>query len=161
MNTEDSRTLRVPAGEGEKLWVLGDLYEFKAGGDDTGEAFALFETTATPGLPGPPMHVHHREDESFYVLEGEMEVTVNGETAMAVAGTFFHIPRGTPHTFKNAGEVPARFLGLVAPAGLERFFGEIGEPVVDGGEPPSGPPDIEKVLMTAPKYGLEILPPPS
>jgi hypothetical protein len=84
------------------------------------------------------------------------------ETRVSVvgAGTFVNIPKGTLHTFRNAGTMPVRFLGMVAPSGFEGFFEEVGEPAADASSPPAGPPDVEKVMATAPKYGLEISPPP-
>ena len=151
----------VLRGEGRALWVLGDLYEFKAVSEDTRGAFATWETTATPGLPGPPPHIHHREDETFYVLEGEVELFVNGRVIEAATGTFVNIPRGTLHTFRNTGTDPARLLVSVVPGGFEKFFYEIGEPATDPASPPAGPPDVEKVLAAAPKYDLEIPPPPA
>lgn len=157
-NVERGAT-RVAPGEGRALWVLGDLYEFKATGESTGGAYALVETTVSPGLPGPPPHIHHREDEAFYVLEGEVELNVEGNVSTAGPGSFVNVPKGTLHTFKNAGTTPARFLGIVAPAGFEGFFEEVGEPVTDKTAPPAGPPDVEKVMALAPKYGLEIPPP--
>jgi quercetin dioxygenase-like cupin family protein len=140
--------------------VLGDLYEFKAVSEDTGGAYAAVEVTATPGLPGPPPHIHHREDEAFYLLEGELELFVEGDTGVVGAGSFVNIPRGMLHTFRNAGAESARFVAVVAPAGFEGFFEEVGEPATDPSSPPAGPPDVEKVLAAAPKYGLEIPPPP-
>lgn len=158
---ESSRNVtRVAPGEGRSLWVLGDLYEFKAVGEDTGGAYALVETTASPGVPGPPPHIHHREDEAFYVLEGEIELTVEGSVSTVGPGSFVNLSKGSLHTFRNAGEAPARFLAIVAPAGFEKFFFEVGEPATDKSSPPEGPPDVEKVLAAAPKYGLEIPPPP-
>lgn len=150
----------VAPGEGRATWVLGDLYRLLATTEDTGGTYALWETTAMPGLPGPPPHVHHNEDEAFYVLEGEIELFVDGAVSTAGPGAFVNIPRGTLHTFKNAGATPARMLGMVAPGGFEGFFEEVGEPATDPSKPPEGPPDVEKVLATAPKYGLEIPPPP-
>jgi mannose-6-phosphate isomerase-like protein (cupin superfamily) len=152
---------QVASGEGRTLWVLGDLYEFKATGEDTGGKFALWETTTPPGNPGPPPHIHHNEDEVFYILDGELELTVEGHVSVVGAGTFVNIPKGTLHTFRNAGTTPARFLGMVAPGGFEKFFEEVGEPARDPYSPPAGPPDVEKVMATAHKYGLEIPPPPS
>jgi mannose-6-phosphate isomerase-like protein (cupin superfamily) len=150
----------VASGEGKTLWVLGDLYEFKATGEDTGGTFALWETTTPPGNPGPPPHIHHNEDEAFYILEGELELMVEGRASVVGAGTFVNILKGTLHTFKNAGTTPARFLGLVAPAGFEGFFEEIGEPATDpSSSPPADPPDVGKIMAAAPKYGLEIPPP--
>jgi hypothetical protein len=85
---------------------------------------------------------------------------VEGRTSVVGAGTFVNIPKGILHTYKNAGTTPARFLGMVAPSGFEGFFKEIGEPARDRSSPPSGQPDVEKIMATAPKYGLEIPPPP-
>jgi mannose-6-phosphate isomerase-like protein (cupin superfamily) len=158
-NVERGAT-QVASGEGKTLWVLGALYEFKATGEDTGGTFALWETTTPAGNPGPPPHIHHNEDEVFYVLEGELELMVEGRTSVAGPGTFVNIPKGTLHTFRNAGTAPARFLGMVAPSGFESFFEEVGEPARDRSSSPSGSPDVEKIIATAPKYGLEIPPPP-
>lgn len=156
---ESGRDARcVSGGEGRMLWVLGDLYEFKAVSEDTDGAYATWETMVTPELAGPPPHIHHKEDESFYVLEGEVELSVNGRMIEASSGTFVNIPRGTLHTFRNAGTMPARLLVTVVPAGFEKFFYEVGDPATDT-RPPEGPPDVEKVMAIAPKYGLRIVPP--
>ncbi len=147
---------QVDPGEGKTLCVLGDLYRFLVAREHTNGAFAVFETTATPGLPGPP-HIHHREDEAMYVLEGELELSVEGSTSRAGSGAFVSIPRGTLHTWRNVGNAPARILGMMTPGGFEDFFEEVGEPVEDPYRPPAGPPDVGKVLAAAPRYGLEIL----
>ena len=160
MESKEREVVRVEAGAGRMLWVLGDLYEIKATREETGGAYALIDVTSNPGIPGPPPHIHHGEDEAFYVLEGEIELTVKGEVFMVGPGSFVNAPKGTPHTFRNAGTTPARFLALLAPAGLENFFEEIGEPATDPSSPPAGPPDVEKIMATAPRYGVEILPPP-
>lgn len=148
----------VSSGEGETLWVLGDLYELKATGEETGGTFALWETTTPPGNPGPPPHVHCNEDEAFFLLEGRLELVVEGHVSVIGPGSFVNVPKGILHTFRNVGTIPASFLGLVAPAGFEGFFKEVGEPATDDTTPPSGPPDIEKVLTAASKYGLEVPP---
>lgn len=160
MESRDGGVTRVEAGAGRMLWVLGDLYEIKAAGGDTHGAYTLIEVTGNPGLPGPPPHVHHNEDEAFYVLEGEVELTVEGAVSTAGPGSFVNLPRGTAHAFRNAGEKAVRLLALITPAGLENFFEEIGEQVTDLSSPPAGPPNVEKILNTAPRYGVEILPPP-
>ncbi|MDQ4128175.1 MAG: quercetin 2,3-dioxygenase [Actinomycetota bacterium] len=150
---------QVEPGEGKTLLVLGDLYRFVVASEETNGAFAVFETTATPGLPGPPPHIHHREDEAVYVLEGEFELYVEGNTTTVGPGVFVSIPKGTLHTWSNAGNAPARILAMVTPGGFEDFFEEVGEPVEAPYCPPAGPPDVEKVLAAAPRYGLEILSP--
>ena len=147
-----------PPGQGE-LHAAG-IAEIliKATGDDTNGKYALFEALVPPG-GGPPPHVHSREEEGFYVLEGEITFTVNGERAVAAAGTFANMPVGTPHSFKNESTKPARMLISVAPAGLEQMFFEVGVPLPEGATTalPPTKDEIEKLLATAPRYGIEIL----
>ncbi len=159
MEVNDPRALHVAQGEGKKLWVADELVTFKASGEDTGGAYALTDSLVPPG-GGPPPHLHHREDEAFWVLEGELEVTVGEATFGAGAGSFVHLPKGVPHAYRNVGAGPARFLTLMVPAGLEGFFEEVGKPGGDASSPPPfGEEDIEKLLAVAPKYGVEVLPP--
>src|SRR5207253_10869360 len=108
---------------------------------------------------GPPPHVHSLEEEGFYVLEGEMTFTINGERVVATAGMFGNMPVGTPHSFKNESREPARMLISVAPAGLEQMFFEVGVPLAEGSTTASPPTkeEIEKLLAIAPSYGIEIM----
>jgi quercetin dioxygenase-like cupin family protein len=151
----------LQAGEGRSIWVIGDRYTIKAAGRDTGAAFALIEALVPPG-GGPPPHIHRREDEAFYVLEGELQFHVDGLDITAEAGAWITLAKGSLHHFKNVGSTPARMLILVTPAGLEDFFLEVGREAVAGESEPAGPTpaDIQKLLETAPKYGLEIRLPP-
>ncbi|TCJ13892.1 cupin domain-containing protein [Rubrobacter taiwanensis] len=151
----------VPPGEGNLLYLVGDLYAFKVTGEETNGAFALWEAVIPPQA-GPPPHIHHREDESFYVLEGEIEFLEGEHTFPGGAGSFVYIPRGTLHRFKNVGTRTSRALIMVTPAGLEKMFEEIATPATDPSAPPPppGPEDVEKLLAVAPRYGLEIVPPP-
>ena len=151
----------VPPGEGNLLYLVGDLYAFKVTGEETNGAFALWEAVIPPQA-GPPPHIHHREDESFYVLEGEIEFLEGERTFIGAAGSFVYIPRGTLHRFKNVGTRTSRALIMVTPAGLEKMFEEIATPATDPSAPPPppGPEDVEKLLAMAPKYGFEIPPPP-
>jgi len=148
----------IPPGEGELLWVVGELLTLKVVGTDTSGAFAVLEEI-TPPQGGPPPHMHSREDETFYVLEGELEFRVSDRTLLATAGSVIYGPRGILHTFKNVGTTPSRILVLVTPAGLEKMFEELGEPVTDPSSPPEGPPDIERLMAVNRKYGVEIPPP--
>ena len=160
MGMNEPRALHVTEGEGKKLWVADELMAFKASGKDTGGAYALTDSVV-PSWGGPPPHVHLREDEAFWVLEGDLEVTVGETTFGAGAGSFVHLPKGVPHAYRNVGSGPARFLTLMVPAGLEGFFEEVGKPGSDASSPPPfGEEDIERLLEVAPKYGVEILPPP-
>jgi len=161
METSDRSATHVPPGEGASVWLLGDLYTFKAVSEDTGGAFALWETVSPPES-GPPPHLHRREDETFYVLEGELEFLVGDDTIRAGAGSFVYVPKETMHTFKNVGTEPAKFLATVVPGGFEKFFFEAGEPATDKTSPPvqEVPPDVERLVATAAKYNCEIPPPP-
>jgi len=149
-------TLRPPS-EGRTIAVVGDVYRFLATGEDTDGKYALFEAIVGPG-GGPPPHVHSREEEGFYVLEGEIRFLIDGKSVVATAGMFANLPVGIPHSFKNETSRPAKMLISVAPAGLENMFFEIGVPVPQGATtaPPPTKEDIEKLLAVAPKYGIEI-----
>src|SRR5438067_12826701 len=149
-------TVRI-AAQGRTVAVVGDVYRFLATGEDTNGKYALWETIVLPG-GGPPPHVHSREEEGFYVLEGEITFTFNGERVVATAGTFANMLVGTPHSFKNESDRPAKMLILVAPAGLERMFFEVGQPVEEDATTAAPPTkeEIEKLLAVAPRYGIEI-----
>ena len=151
----------VPADEGRSFWLLTDLHTFKAMGEDTGGAFALSELTACTQL-GPPPHIHHNEDESYYVLEGEFEFVDDGHSFTAGPGSFFHLPRGRLHVHRNAGDTPARALVLVVPAGVEKFVEEAGEPAEDPSAipPPPEMQELQAIVEKAQKYGIEVPPPP-
>jgi quercetin dioxygenase-like cupin family protein len=144
--------------QGRTIAVVGDVYRFLATGDDTNGKYALFEALVGPG-GGPPPHVHSREEEGFYVLEGEITFTINGERVVATAGMFANMPVGTPHSFKNQSNKPARMLISVAPAGMEKMFFEVGVPLTEGATTalPPTKEEIEKLLTIAPRYGIEII----
>lgn len=154
-----NRAKHVAPGEGKTLWVAGDLVTLKMVGNDTDGAFLLGEEFSPPG-GGPPPHIHHREDEMFCVLEGEYEFLVGERTIRAGAGSVVYGPRNLPHAFKNVGTTPARMLAFVTPAGFEGFLEEVGEEATEQSSSPSfGQEEIELLLATAPKYGIEMLPP--
>lgn len=150
-------TLRK-APDGRAVAVVGDIYRFLAVGEETNGAYALWEATVLPG-GGPPPHVHRREEEGFYVLEGEITFTIGEKRVVATAGTFANMPVGTPHSFKNESDRPARMLISVVPAGLEGMFFEVGQPVEKDATsaPPPSQAEIERLLEAAPRYGIEIL----
>jgi len=100
------------------------------------------------------------QEETFYVLEGEMEFVTAGVTTRAAAGSLVRIPRGVLRDYRNVGSKPARVLVLYAPGGFEGFFEEVGELVTDHSAPPEDPPDVGKLVAAAAKYGSEIPPPP-
>ena len=156
MNMTHQPTIRKP-GEGRTIAVVGDVYRFLATGDDTNGKYALWEAIVPSG-GGPPPHVHSREEEGFYILEGEITFQIGEERVVATAGMFANMPVGTPHSFKNESDQPAKMLISVAPAGLEQMFFECGVPVAQGATtaPPPSKAEIEKLLEIAPRYGIEI-----
>jgi quercetin dioxygenase-like cupin family protein len=154
--TMTKAVIRNP-GEGRTIAVVGDVYRFLATGEDTNGKYALWEALVPPG-GGPPPHVHSREEEGFYILEGEITFQVGDKRLVAGPGVFANMPVGTPHAFKNESNKSARMLISVAPAGLERMFFEFGVPLAEGATtalPPTRE-EIEKLLAVAPKYGIEI-----
>ena len=149
-------TIRKP-NEGRVIGVVGDLYRFLAVGEDTDGRYATIEAIVPPG-GGPPPHIHSREEESFYILEGEITFQIGDDRVVATAGMFANMPIGSLHSFKNASNEPAKMLVSVAPAGLEKMFFEVGQPVEPGATtvPPPSREEIEKLLAIAPRYGVEI-----
>lgn len=143
--------------EGRTIAVVGDVYRFLATGEDTNSTYAMWEAIVPPG-GGPPPHVHSREEEGFYILEGEITFQIGDERVVATAGMFANMPVGTPHSFKNQSNLPAKMLITVAPAGLEQMFFECGVPVEQGATTALPPTkgEIEKLLAIAPRYGIEI-----
>ncbi|QEH38128.1 Quercetin 2,3-dioxygenase [Aquisphaera giovannonii] len=144
------------AGGGKSIWVVGDRYTIKCHGRETDGAFALIEATIPPGGGSPP-HIHSREDEAFYLLEGQVDFHADGRTYPAAPGAWVTLPRGSLHHFKNTGPGPARMLIMVMPAGLEDYFLEVGREAREGeAERAPTPQDIEKLIEAAPRYGLEL-----
>ena len=80
-------------------------------------AAAFYEYVSEPGVTGPPQHVHHGHDETFYVVDGTFEFTMGPDSALLPRGAFLYVPRDTPHTFRNAGDDPGRIVGTFAPGG--------------------------------------------
>lgn len=122
---------------------------FRLDGDDTGGGCALVEHPLAPRTLAAPLHTHAREDEYTYVLEGEVGVLVGGSVAVARPGDVVLKPRGVAHTFWNAGNTTARVLELIAPAGFEDYFRELGQLVVPGAEP-----DVQRLSELCQRYQL-------
>jgi quercetin dioxygenase-like cupin family protein len=151
----------IPPGEGRSLWVLGELVTYKVSSDQTSGAYSLFEVTTPPGGESPP-HVQHREDESFFVLEGEYEFLLEDRLTRMGAGSSVYVPKGNLHAHKNVGEGPARMLiGHTPGRAHERFFEEVGRCVKDllSPSPLEAPPSMEEIVAIAAGYGIEIPPP--
>ncbi len=147
----------VAPAEGQSVWAFGDRYTIKVTGAETRGAFALMECLIYPDSFTPP-HIHHAEDEMFYILEGTLTLWVGGRSVMGEAGTFVVVPKSTIHAFKNETDVNVRALIMLTPAGFEQFFLAIGVPV--SGEHTTPPPPatdaIETVIRLAPAYHMEV-----
>jgi mannose-6-phosphate isomerase-like protein (cupin superfamily) len=149
----------VEPGAGEALWFGPNRMTIKAQARQTGGGFGLVESWVPAGA-SPALHVHHGEDESFYVLEGELRFVCGEREFLARTGSFVFLPRDVPHTFRVEGNRDARLLTLLTPGGMERFFADAGRPAEGPGLPPAGPPDIALQSRVAPLYGNEIVGPP-
>ena len=143
------------------IGVVGDTYTILVSGKDTAGRYTLIDMYVPPG-GGPPPHRHDFE-EMFTILEGEIELTFRGTTAVATAGETVNVPANAPHVFRNAADRPARLLCLCSPAGQEDFFREVGVPLAHRTEPPP-PLDeaataafIAKAVALAPRYRTELL----
>ena len=145
------------------IGLVGDTYTILLSGKDTAGRFSLIDMFIPPG-GGPPPHRHDFE-ESFIILEGEIEATFRGEKTTAVAGQTIHIPANAPHQFQNKSDKSARLLCICAPAGQEEFFIEVGVPVATRTTPPPKLDEVaeaafrQKALALAPKYKTEFVTP--
>lgn len=161
---ENSKPAPITTGpqDGQNLSVVGDTYRILVTDKETGGAFAAIDMLIPPnGGPGP--HSHAGFQESFYIIDGEIEVRSEVSTYIAKKGSFVSIPKGgIVHCFKNKTDQVAHLLCLVVPSGLEEFFMEIGQPVAVGSFLPPPPMDEEamkKILPIVEKYGQKLFPP--
>ena len=169
MTTE--RDKAVPGGvaqyarrvdSGSSVWYMGNLFTILAGSENTEGRFALIEILARKGTE-PPRHFHHREDEAFYVLEGEITFYIGEETYVATPGTFVFAPRGIPHSWEVETDV-VRKLVTLTPGGAEKHFRDprFSEPARTPTlpPPPEGPPDVAALVADMERYGVEVVGPP-
>src|SRR5690242_11764328 len=164
---DPTRELAIARSDDEALVhlaVVGDTYTVLFSGEQTAGRFAMLDMLIPPG-GGPPPHRHDFE-ECFRVLAGSIEVQLRDLPPRRLeAGDTANIPANAPHAFRNAADAPARLLCTVAPAGLERFFAEFGDPVPTRTSPAPELTDVERrnrlerAAAKAPRYGIEMLPP--
>ena len=157
-----ARTLTLAQPESlPHIGLVGDTYTITVTGDDTAGRFCVIDMHIPPG-GGPPPHRHDFE-ETFILLEGEVEATFRGKKSTVRAGETLHIPANAPHQFHNSSAGPVRMLCICSPAGQEKFFIEVGVPVATRKTPPPKLDEkeqaafIEKVKALAPKYRTELL----
>jgi mannose-6-phosphate isomerase-like protein (cupin superfamily) len=155
MSTQASIAPQSPIARGRR-WFFGMLAELKASSADTGGQYALLEMTAPPGLE-TPLHVHYREDEGFYVLEGSITIEVGDATVELAAGQHAFGPRDIPHRF-SVGPDGARMLWVLTPGGFEDFVEEVS---VSAATPTVPPPTVLPPANAAEivlRHGMELLP---
>jgi quercetin dioxygenase-like cupin family protein len=140
------------------VWWQGALFRIRGTSEGTNGALGLVEANFWAGM-GTPLHVHHREDEAFYVLEGQIRFRRGEDEFVAGPGDFVFGPKEVPHCFKVL-EGGARALVLITPAGLEHMFVEGGQPVRDASASPAREYDLGHVAELARKYGFDIVGPP-
>ena len=162
MESSKPAPITVDPTGGEILSVVGDNYRVLVSGKQTNGAFSTIEMIVPPGH-GPGPHSHADFYESFYIIDGEVEVHSEAGTYTAKKGSFVVVPEGgIVHYFKNVGDQTAQLLCTVVPAGLEEFFEEIGQPTAVGEflpPPAMNPETIEKLQAIARKHGQIVYPP--
>jgi quercetin dioxygenase-like cupin family protein len=140
-----------------KRWEPGPIpWQVLANSDDTGGAFLFGEARIEPGMPAPGLHVHEREFETIYVIEGVMTVELGDERYELRNGDFIVMPPGVPHRFGNLSDETVRVVGVVSPTDIERMFAEEEEYFAQL----SGPPDEARIAQITAPYGVTILGPP-
>jgi len=143
----------VKAGERKPLTVLGMPLTMLCEASETGGNWSLFEEEVPLGM-GPPPH-RHDWDEAYYILEGKVDFTIDGQTVSSIQGDFNYLPGGTIHGFKGASDLPARVLIFAAPAHGSDFFREINDEVR------ATPEDLAKIPAIGRRHGIEFMSTPS
>jgi quercetin dioxygenase-like cupin family protein len=159
MSTDTSaaagRLLHRPVDTGLAYWGPGDRYTFLVTGAESGGAYFVMEALVPPG-GGPPPHIHTLEDETFYLIEGEIEFLLGASKIIAGPGDFVNVPRGSVHCFHNVGLKTARLVLTFTPAGIEKFFEETLEPAPQGVlQPPDNVNEVAaRYAEAASRYGM-------
>lgn len=144
--------------DGDRRWWMGSLAAIKVSSAESGGQFSLVDIVLPPGLQ-VPAHIHTGQDETFYVLDGEIAFRVAGRAVtMRPGGTLF-VPRGTPHEFVTTSATPARYLFLHTPGGFDDFVRATSEPAPSATLPPPLPPptpaEIEGFVALMARYGMQ------
>ena len=148
----------VQPGQARPCWVLTDLVSTYLTARQTNQAYSVIESLVQPG-GGPPPHIHHREDELFYILEGTFGMVLGEETFTASANQSLFLPRGIVHTFKNIGDKPGRILTIALPGGFENMLAEASIPCTDPAAVPAvTEQSIARLQAACTEHGLDLLP---
>jgi quercetin dioxygenase-like cupin family protein len=158
--SEYGELVHRPSETGRAFWGPGDHYTFLVTGEETGGAYFVMQALVPPG-GGPPPHVHTREDETFYLLEGQVEFLLGEDTIVAGPGDFVNVPRGTVHRFQNTGSETAQLVLTFTPAGIDRWFEETLEAAPNDVQADDVPDNVDEVaaryVATAPRYGIKFV----
>jgi quercetin dioxygenase-like cupin family protein len=147
------RPLVTPLDEDAAVWFLGQRSWLRAAAAQTGGSMGLVEQIVDAGFESP-YHIHRAEDELFYLLEGDVSFISGDHRGRVGAGGMAFLPRDLPHGFRVEGSAAARLLIFTTPAGFEGFVGELSEP-----QPPTAPPDLERLMRVATAHHIDILGP--
>lgn len=140
----------VPHAEGETHPVMGDPMRFIMTAADSGGTYAICEQIVRPGNGAPP-HIHHNEEEAFFILEGKFDILIGSETKRLAQGDFMHVARGHVRGFTNVGDADGRLLILHVPGSASAFY-------IGMGKLPF-PPDLKDIKALGDRYGIEIVMP--
>ncbi len=157
----DLAFVQMDSPTAQHIGLVGDTYTITVAGKDTNDCFCVIDMHVPPG-GGPGPHRHDFE-ETFVLLDGEIEVTFRGKKSTVRVGETINIPSNAPHQFHNSSSHPARMICICAPAGNDKFFQEVGVPVATRTTPPPSLDEkqlvefLEKVRAIAPKYHTELL----
>jgi mannose-6-phosphate isomerase-like protein (cupin superfamily) len=151
-------TISAEAVSAPQRWFLSLPTWIRASGADTGGTFSLIEQLIPPGFASP-WHVHHNEDESFYVMDGKVTVVVANRSVTLSAGDYAFGPRGIPHGFRIEGAKPARVLLMTSGGTFAEFVRETSQPADGAAAPEPSEADLQNLVAAAQSYGLSILGP--
>jgi quercetin dioxygenase-like cupin family protein len=157
MSTIEPAPYSFNESEGPAFWFLNNLCVVKATTESTGGAYSMVHQIAPPGH-ATPYHLHHSEDEAFYILDGEFTFVCSGAKTILGPGGYIFLPRGIPHGIRVSSDTPATMLILAMPgSGFVGMMQEMAEPATERVLPIPSMPDIEKLIRLCAKYQIEIL----
>jgi len=155
----DRKPVYAPPNEGASFWSLGGRFTVKLEDEAADGRYSVVEAVAWHSTE-PPLHIHHREDEAWYILDGQMTFYVGDDAFVAPTGTFVMAPMGVPHTFTVDVE-PTRVLVIAAPSGFEHFAVDLGVPASSDTPPDDlALPAPDVLAVVAERYGIEVIGPP-